>query len=442
MSLNEHALLEVVDKYTVHYDVATDKIYASYRGNMYDVEAGYLSVTSGRKMGDQHIEFIESCGMLERLKQSVDEAVALRVLNEVKDDVVESVAKVSKDFFEESSVKTASAIEKALEDVSGSVEVECDKLTQTADGIIKSLSKTVDSYIHKEYGNLPKVVKIIKGKTTKEIKGIAHNMLPAVIQYVEADIPVFMVGPAGTGKNVIAKQVAEATGRKFRFTNAVTDEYRLTGFIDANGSYHETEFYRAMRDGDLFFLDELDASIPEVLVILNAAIANRYFAFPNGHLEAHKNFRIIAAGNTYGNGASMEYSGRYQLDGASLNRFANLRIDYDPVIEEALADGDEQLIRLLREFRMAVHDKHVKAIVSYRTFDMCSKMSQTRELDDLLRETLLRGISTDTLNTIMATMSGKKEYDFSGELEELPCPFGTENRWWDALNKVRVAGDL
>lgn len=43
--------------------------------------------------------------------------------------------------------------------------------------------------------------------------------------------------------------------------------------------------------------------IPEVLVILNAAIANRYFDFPTGKVTAHKNFRLIAAGNTTGTGS-------------------------------------------------------------------------------------------------------------------------------------------
>lgn len=46
------------------------------------------------------------------------------------------------------------------------------------------------------------------------------------------------------------------------------------------GNYQETQFFKAFTEGGLFMLDEMDASIPEVLVILNAAIANRYFDFP------------------------------------------------------------------------------------------------------------------------------------------------------------------
>ncbi len=96
------------------------------------------------------------------------------------------------------------------------------------------------------------------------------------------NIPIFPIWPSRLRKNVICKQVAESLGLEFYFTNAVTQEYKLTGFIDANGRYHETQFYKAFVNGGVFMLDEIDASSPEVLVILNAAIANKYFDFPTG----------------------------------------------------------------------------------------------------------------------------------------------------------------
>ena len=91
------------------------------------------------------------------------------------------------------------------------------------------------------------------------------------------------------------KQVAKALGLDFYFTNAVTQEYKITGFTDANGRYQETQFYKAFKNGGLFMLDEMDASIPEVLVILNAAIANGYFDFPApiGFVEAHRTLELL-----------------------------------------------------------------------------------------------------------------------------------------------------
>ena len=85
--------------------------------------------------------------------------------------------------------------------------------------------------------------------------------------------------------------------------NSVTDEFKFAGFVDAGGAYHEAEFYRAFTQGGLFFFDELDASAPEVLVCLNMAISNKMFALPHKTVQAHPDFRVVAAANTLGTGA-------------------------------------------------------------------------------------------------------------------------------------------
>ena len=77
----------------------------------------------------------------------------------------------------------------------------------------------------------------------------------------------FGIGPAGTGKNFIAKQVADALGLDFYFSNAVTQEYKITGYGDANGEFVKTQFFDAFTKGGLFLLDEMDASCPEALIV-------------------------------------------------------------------------------------------------------------------------------------------------------------------------------
>lgn len=252
--------------------------------------------------------------------------------------------------------------------------------------------------------------------TIKPLKGIVHKEFETVLQFVEADEPVFMTGPAGSGKNVIAKQVADALGLDFYFSNAVTQEYKITGFVDAMGNYQKTQFYDAFTKGGLFFLDEMDASVPEVLVVLNAAIANRYFDFPKmGRVEANPNFRVIGAGNTYGTGASMEYTGRYQLDGATLDRFAVVEIDYDPRVEEAVALGNKDCLEFCRAFRKACQSNGVKVITSYREIGRCAKMvAGGMEISKVLKTCLVKGLEKDTIRqvgmSIPATTPWKSQY--------------------------------
>jgi len=266
--------------------------------------------------------------------------------------------------------------------------------------VVNNAKPLIDKHITKTYGQLPQVIKVESKKGEHTIKGITHEKFETVLKIVDQDIPVFLTGPAGSGKNVICKQVAEALGLNFYFSNAVTQEYKLTGFIDANGNYHETQFFKAFINGGLFMLDEIDASTPEVLVILNAAIANRYFDFPTGRITAHEDFRVVAAGNTYGTGADLSYTGRYQLDAASLDRFAIVEINYSEAIEKAVCNGDEELVRFIRDFRKAVNSANIKFIVSYRAIEHLHKLEQVFEKGEAIKIALLKGLEKDDIRTI------------------------------------------
>lgn len=272
--------------------------------------------------------------------------------------------------------------------------------------IMGSVEQKVRDFIKEEYGTIErKITTVVDGKRVP-MQGIQHEKFETVLKFVANDEPVFLTGPAGSGKNVLCKQVAEALGLKFYFTNAVTQEYKLTGFTDAMGNYQPTQFYEAFTKGGVFMLDEMDASIPEVLVILNAAIANRYFDFPApiGYVEAHPDFRVIAAGNTIGNGASYEYVGRNQLDAASLDRFAIVKIDYSEAIENSVAGGDVELAQFCRDFRKAARNAGQQVIVSYRAIGRLAKMMQILPMDEALETCLVKGVEKDDLNIIINGM--------------------------------------
>ena len=241
-------------------------------------------------------------------------------------------------------------------------KVILETIAQTQVGKIESqimagVEQKVKDFIKNEYGTLErKVVTVVDGKKVELGEGeILHEKFDTICKFVANNEPVFLTGQAGTGKNVLCQQVAKALGLDFYFTNAVTQEYKITGFTDAMGVFHETQFYKAFKNGGLFMLDEMDASIPEVLIILNAAIANRYFDFPApiGYVEAHQNFRVVSAGNTYGLGANYDYVGRNQLDMASLDRFAMVKVDYSRAIELRVANGNEELVNFCEDFRKA-----------------------------------------------------------------------------------------
>lgn len=296
---------------------------------------------------------------------------------------------------------------------------------QSVNEIVAAVKPEIEKQIVEKFGVLPQIHEVKSPTGTHEIKGVVHECFDKVLNLVNADIPVFLSGAAGTGKNVICKQIAESLGLDFYFTNAVTQEYQLKGFIDANGTYHETQFYKAFTQGGLFFLDEMDGSIPETLIILNSAIANRYFDFPTGKIEANPNFRIVAAGNTVGTGADIEYTGRFQLDASSLDRFALIYVDYSKNIENAVTNANSELCEFARNFRKICEKASIRCLCTYRALERISKLESLFELPEVIQMALVKGLGVDDINII------GKEFDNKGM---------SHNKYVKALCKLAKAG--
>lgn len=295
---------------------------------------------------------------------------------------------------------------------------------QSVEKVVEMASPEIEKMIIEKFGVLPQIHEVVTPKGTNKFEGVVHEKFDQILSLVNLHIPVYLSGEAGTGKNVICQQVAEGLGLEFYFTNAITQEYQLKGFTDANGNYQESQFYKAFKDGGLFFLDEMDGSIPEALIILNSAIANGYFDFPApiGKVEAHEDFRIISAGNTVGTGADIEYTGRFQLDASSLDRFALVEIGYSPAIEEAVTNKNKELCEFARMFRKITKECSIKCLFSYRSMERISKMEEIFELPEVLKMSLTKGLGKDDLRIISKRFTEK----------------GLTNKYTQALGKVKA----
>ncbi len=204
----------------------------------------------------------------------------------------------------------------------------------------------------------------IDNKKPKDL-GLQHYLFETLLRISSTGLNAYMVGPAGSGKTTAAVNVAKAMDVPFYFTGAIASEFKLTGFIDANGKIVNTEFRRAYEKGGLFLFDEIDASYPQAVLAFNAALANDYMDFPDKRVERHKDFYCIAAANTYGQGADRQYVGRNQLDAASLDRFVFLDWRFDEELERALA-GNNNWVDFVQEVRKVVEELKIRHVVSPR----------------------------------------------------------------------------
>lgn len=318
------------------------------------------------------------------------------------------------------------------------VDVDMSSVKIDGDAVFTALGTTIAKSITGEFAPLvaesavPLVEKLmseryeIKKKVVTvsvpdmgEATAVFHEMFKPILKTVLRGFNVFLVGDAGTGKNVIAEQIAEVMKLPFYFANKFTDEFQVKGFVDANGKYQSTAFYEAFKNGGVFMLDEMDACDSSSLIVLNAALANRYFTFPNGEfVRANENFRCVAGGNTTGNGATYQYVGRNQLDASSLNRFVEFKIDYSPAIEESLTD-DESLLKFIREFRKCCREDGINHVVSYRNIQYLDGLVEDLGVDMALRCGLLKNLEKDDLTML------KHKFDTGW----------SDNKWAKALLK-------
>jgi cobaltochelatase CobS len=169
---------------------------------------------------------------------------------------------------------------------------------------------------------------------------VMHHKFPLLAAAVAARVNIMLVGPAGSGKTTAAAQVAKALGLPFYGTGAINTEYKLSGFIDAQGRVISTAFRKAFEHGGVFLFDEIDGSLPGALLAFNSALANDWYDFPDANIKRHDDFRVIAGANTFGTGADRQYVGRNQLDAASLDRYAVLEWGYDEALEAAMIGAD------------------------------------------------------------------------------------------------------
>lgn len=231
-----------------------------------------------------------------------------------------------------------------------------------------------------------------------------------IADYIAHGQPVYMYGAAGCGKSHTAEQIASTLNLDYYTQSQVLFAHDVKGYGDANGNYQDTPFFKAFTKGGLFFIDEMDASAPEALVVLNTAIANRRYDFPIiGCVEAHPNFRIIAAGNTALTGADVEYTARSVQDASTINRFAFFEMHYEKNVEfNVMAKGDEVLYNFIVDLRNAIKTAGIQLCVSYRqTSILASDLAQKYGKAKALKRNVFGGRDTDDVRIIYGALKNK-----------------------------------
>lgn len=255
----------------------------------------------------------------------------------------------------------------------------------------------------------PRKVELTIGDKKIELApDIRHKLFDITFKAVMCG-PVALVGPAGAGKTTLAQQIADALKVPFYFTGAIASEYKLMGFIDANGHCVSTAFREAYTKGGLFLFDEIDASLPQAVLAFNNALANDCCDFPDGNHKRHPEFYVMAAANTYWTGADRVYVGRTQLDGASQDRFIFITIDYDEKMERLLIDSTNEdevdWLEHVQFAREAVRQLKLRHIISPRSTIYGVKLLRNKvAFKDRETMTIFKGMPAEDIKRVKVKM--------------------------------------
>lgn len=213
-----------------------------------------------------------------------------------------------------------------------------------------------------------------------------------------------LVGGAGGGKTHLVGTVAEALKLPFypMSVGLQTTKSDLLGFINATGGYNSSIIRQAYEHGGVLLLDEFDSAHAGVVTILNSLLANGHCSFPDGVITKHKDFICLCACNTYGKGGNVDYVGRNRLDGATLDRFIIVDVDYDDKLEGVLT-GNDAWLKIINSIRRNAESKGVKIIISPRaSMDGADLLEIGFTTKEVLEMVVFKGCDRDVQTKLLA----------------------------------------
>lgn len=276
----------------------------------------------------------------------------------------------------------------------------------------KEIERLVNEAVAK--AGLPKAITVTvtnQDKTETKDMGLQHKQFPALLKLIQAGFPVWIPGPAGSGKTTAVHNVAKAINATIFMPpeGPIENKYGMIGFENAAGKFMETTLYKASKLAAenperrvIYFIDECDAGYPNALLVLNAVMENGYCTFANGErIEYGRNLQFIAGANTWGNGATHEYVGRNKVDAATLDRFVMLAWGYDEALEKAIA-GDTEFTRYVQKVRTKVlATADIKHVISPRaSIRGNALLKQGMDWNDVVECVVRKGLPVDAWNRI------------------------------------------
>jgi len=232
------------------------------------------------------------------------------------------------------------------------------------------------------------------------------------VSLLDNGMNVWLYGGTGAGKTSLAEQVC-AIGKIPLIYQSFHEDIKPDSLFgnfrleDGNTIWQDGPVTKAYREGLVLLLDEIDGTPPEILFCLYAILDRKPLVLTDNGCEVikpHKNFRIIATGNTLGRGDDDgSYSGTNVLNRAFLNRFRIwYKVDYPSekvyksiIMKEGVTESVASVVaRLAREINTAAMNGTLTETFSLRDARDISKAAE------ILNGNVMRALQLSLLNRL------------------------------------------
>jgi len=161
-----------------------------------------------------------------------------------------------------------------------------------------------------------------------------NNSLDIIDKAFEKGLFVLIIGPKGTGKTSLVREYAAQKSKELQSINFSlrTRESHLVGtknLVDGNTGFDEGILVKSMKEGNILYLDEINAAEADVLLRLDEALDDRrqiILKESDGQIiKAKDSWFVIATINP------LTHVGTKELPPQLLSRFpVRIRLDYPP----------------------------------------------------------------------------------------------------------------
>ena len=248
-------------------------------------------------------------------------------------------------------------------------------------------------------------------KHTHQTERVLHPEFEWVMTLLANRRHVYLHGPAGSGKTEMAIECAKSLGLDFEYQNQVILRPDVQGFVDANGTYHDTPITRAASKGKLLICDEIDGWSPNALLCLNGLLSQGFIDIPNyGRINAHPDFYVVACGNTNGLGATALFNSRNKLCESDRDRFKFVEINYDPAVEKSIVGEHTDILDFISDLRDICKETKITLTLGYRCIKDLADFYDYPHTEKVVESCIFKGLKRDSVREILSRMTVQNKY--------------------------------